>query len=123
MVKSVSPLDQKENDVIQEKIFDFLDMSQRILALVKHENVILESCGCLSMEAYLEHRNVLLQHYELSAKEIIDGTCDADASEDLKCMMAAELSAVRDALSDNTTQQFRTLQNKLSRYQGDDVWH
>lgn len=123
MVKQavMTPHDTKAD--MQEQVFDFLDMSQRILALVKHENAILESCGCLSMEAYLEHRNALLQHYELSAQKIIENTDETGTTDDLKFMMAAELSAVRDALSHNTTQQFRTLENKLSRYQGDDVWH
>ncbi len=123
MVKQVTMTTQNDKPDMQEQVFDFLDMSQRILALVKHENAILESCGCLSMEAYLEHRNALLEHYELSAKNIIENSDDTKTSDDLKFMMAAELSAVRDALSHNTAQQFRTLENKLSRYQGDDVWH
>lgn len=108
---------------VEDMIFEFLDLSQKILTLIKHENVILEQCGCLSLEAYLAHRNSLLQSYEENARFLIEHSIGNDAHDATRDLLAAELSAVQSALTDNTTYQFKSLENKISLTKGDASWH
>jgi hypothetical protein len=125
MEQNKSALPQNDNDFnsVEDRVFEFLEMSQKILALVKHENIILEKCGCLSLESYLEHRDALLRNYEQNARFLIEHSV-ADAKDSTtRLLLASELSAVRAALSDNTTYQFESLKNKISLTKGEKSWH
>ena len=108
---------------VEDKIFEFLELSQKILTLVKHENAILESFGCLSIESYLEHRNALLQNYEEEARTLIEDGLKVDIDIQTRQLLVSELSAVKNAITDNTVHRFKSLKNTVSLRKGDSVCH
>lgn len=121
--KSALPQNENDFDAVEDRVFEFLEMSQKILTLIKHENIILEKCGCLSLESYLDHRNALLKSYEQNARLLIENSViDAEDSA-TRQLLASELSAVKAALSDNTTYQFESIKNKISLTKGEKSWH
>lgn len=111
------------SESFEDRIFEFLELSQKILTLVKHENAILESCGFLTMEAYLEHRSALLKNYEDHAKTLIEDVMTENSHLEAKNLLSSELSAVQAALSDNTAYRFNSIQNSPSLKNGDSKWH
>lgn len=113
----------RQIESIENRIFDFLDLSQKILTIIKHENAILQECGCLSLEAYLEHRNSLLKNYEENAKALIEDSISSSSEDVTRHLLISELSAVRSAISDNTVYQFKNLENKISLKKGEQSWH
>jgi hypothetical protein len=116
-----APLKNSEN--FEDRIFEFLELSQKILTLVKHENAILESCGFLTIEAYLEHRSALLKSYEDNAKTLIEDVISESIHIDAQNILSSELSAVQAALTDNTAYRFNSIQNSPSLKDGDSKWH
>jgi hypothetical protein len=116
-----APLENSEN--FEDRVFEFLELSQKILTLVKDENAILESCDFLIMEAHLEHRSVLLKRYEDKAKTLIEDVMSDSAQIDAKRLLLSELSAVQEALTDNTVYRFNSIQSSLSLKDGDSKWH
>lgn len=116
-----SPFAQSES--FEDRIFEFLELSQKILTLVKHENAILESCGFLTMEAYLEHRSALLKSYEDNAHILIADVMTENSHLEAKSLLSSELSAVQAALNDNTVHRFNSIQNSPSLKNGDSKWH
>lgn len=113
----------RQIDSMEDRIFDFLDLSQRILTIIKHENAILQECGCLSLEAYLDHRNSLLKNYEENAQALIEASIASSSEDTTRHLLISELSAVKSAISDNTVYQFKNLENKISLKKGDQSWH
>lgn len=119
--KLSAPLENSEN--FEDRIFEFLELSQKILTIVKHENAILESCGFLTMEAYLAHRSVLLKNYEDNAKILIEDVISESVHLDAKNLLSSELTAVQTALTHNTAYRFSSIQNSPSLKNGDSKWH
>ncbi len=113
----------QSTDCVEDRVFEFLELSQKILTLIKHENAILQECGCLTLQAYLEHRNALLQSYEEDARHLIENALSDKTQDATKNLLASELLAVKTALSDNTTYQFKSLENKISLTKGEKSWH
>ncbi|OFW87029.1 MAG: hypothetical protein A3B66_01965 [Alphaproteobacteria bacterium RIFCSPHIGHO2_02_FULL_46_13] len=116
-----APLENPEN--FEDRIFEFLELSRKILTLAKHENAILESCGFLTMEAYLKHRSALLKSYEDNAKTLIEDVISSSVHIDTKNLLSSELSAVQEALTHNTVYRFNGIQNSPSLKDGDSQWH
>lgn len=108
---------------LEDRIFEFLELSQKILTLVQHENAILESCGCLSLKSYLEHRDNLLHNYEKKAESLINFSINEDIHEGTKNLLISELSAVKTALQDNTEHRFKNLESSISLNKGEKLWH
>ncbi|HNS44101.1 MAG TPA: hypothetical protein PKH37_02600 [Alphaproteobacteria bacterium] len=115
------PKDQ--DNVSEDMVFEFLEMSQRLLSLIRHENSILEECGILSMENYLAHRDALLKLYEQKAFLLLSQLDDGVTPKEMHKLMLEEISSLQKALNDNTTRKFRSLENTLSSYEGDASWH
>ncbi len=115
--------DTTSND-IEDRLFDFLELSQKIRTIIAHENAILETCGCLSLDAYLAQKNTLLQTYEAKATllcaDITKTTCHSEATKDL---LIEEIASVKETLSDNTQRQFNSIENILLGSSGDTSWH
>lgn len=116
-----SPFAQSES--FEDRIFEFLELSQKILTLVKNENAILESCGFLTMEAYLEHRSALLKSYEDNANLLIADVMAENSHKEAKSLLSSELLAVQAVLTDNTAHRFNSIQNSPSLKNGDSKWH
>ena len=122
MSKALSaPLETAGN--FEDRIFEFLELSQKILSLAQHENAILGSSGCLTMEAYLAHRSALLKSYEENARNLIEDAISERLHLDAKSLLASELSAVQNTLADNTIYKFNSIQNSPSLKDGDSKWH
>jgi hypothetical protein len=118
-----SNADKIEHLSLEERIFQFLELSQKLLTLVQHENSILQTCGCLSFESYLEHRNSLLINYEEAATKLIADSLQDSVDEKARLILSSELSAVRDALSDNTVQMFQSLKKRYAEKDEVQSWH
>lgn len=109
---------------IEDRLFDFLELSQKIRTIIAHENAILETCGCLSLEAYLAQKNALLQTYETKATTLCaDITTHTFHNEATKDLLIEEIASVKDTLSDNTQRQFNSIENILLGSSGDTSWH
>jgi len=115
------PKDQ--DNVSEDAIFEFLEMSQRLLSLIKHENSIMEVCGILSMENYLAHRNDLLRLYEKKAFGLLALLDEEKSCSPMHKLMLEEVSLLQKALDDNTTKKFQSLEKTISSYSGDTSWH
>ncbi len=128
-MKSNQPIPSKKPEQVAEiggedMVFEFLEMSRKILTIVEHENVILQECGCLSMESYLEHRAALLKSYETQAKLMIDSFANDESDFAAKELLVSELSAVKSALAENTQFRFRSIERQLmGKKEGDAAWH
>ncbi len=108
---------------VDDMVFDFLDLSQKILTIIKHENAILQECGCPSLESYLKHKTTLLKNYEETAKVLIEHSLTALEEDATRDLLIAELSEVKAAIIDNTTYQFKNLGSKTSLKKGAQSWH
>lgn len=107
----------------EDMVFEFLEMSQRLLSLIKHENSILEECGILSMENYLSHRDALLKLYEQKAFSLLSMLDAGESIGGIQQLMLEEVASLQKALNDNTNRKFRSLESTISAYEGDASWH
>ncbi len=122
MNKELSALSENP-EKFEDRIFEFLELSQKILTLAKYENEILKTSGFMSMEAYLEHRSILLKKYEDNAKILIEDVINDSIYTDAKGFLSAELSAVQFALTHSNAYRFNSIQNSPSLKDGDRKWH
>lgn len=116
-------ISQPTEENFEGRIFDFLELSHKILNLVKHENAILASCGLQSMEAYATHRSALLKSYEENAKKLIEDIISENIHMDAKNLLVSELSAVQSALADNSGDKLSNVHNLPSHTDGERKWH
>ncbi len=108
----------------EDAVFEFLEMSQRLLSIITNENMILKECGCLSMEAYMAQRDTLLRTFERKAADLLSILNGVNAKEpNLHRLMLAEIQSLQQALHDNTQQQFKSLERVISDQKGDPSWH
>lgn len=108
-------------DRTEDDVFEFLELSRKLLTLIEHENRIMSDLGCLSLEGYLAHRDALLRKYETKASEILEMEDVQD--EGIRRMMVTEISQMRELLNDNTKFAFNTLEQRLSKRTGETSWH
>lgn len=113
----------ENSETFEDRVFEFLELSQKILTLVKHENSILGSLGCLTMEDYLERRNTLLKSYEQNAKLLVEEMISESIHIDAKNLLTSELSSVQAALTENSAYGFNTIQNSHSLNNGERKCH
>lgn len=116
-------ISQPTAENFEARIFDFLELSHKILTLVKNENAILTSCGLKSMEAYATHRSALLKSYEENAKKLIEDVISENIHMDAKNLLLSELAAVQSALADNDGQKLNNVHNLPSHTDGERKWH
>lgn len=107
----------------ENRIFEFLELSRKILVIVQYENGILQSSGFLTMEAYLEHRSALLKSYEVDATSLIEDMISESIQTDAKRLLVSELSTVQAALTENTVYKFDHIRNSPPLKDGDRKWH
>ncbi|MDD3021070.1 MAG: hypothetical protein PHX61_08880 [Alphaproteobacteria bacterium] len=107
----------------EDMVFEFLEMSRRLLSLIEHENKIMEECGCLNIETYLLHRDALLKNYEEKAVSLMGCLESQQSSEGIGELMMEEIISLKQALNDNTHHKFKSLKRSLSDKQGDAAWH
>lgn len=108
----------------EDAVFEFLEMSQRLLSIITNENMILKECGCLSMEAYMAQRDTLLRSFERKASDVLAIlNAKQDQEPNLHRLMLAEIQSLQQALHDNTQQQFKSLERVIVDQNGDPSWH
>lgn len=114
----------RSDTVTEDRVFDFFEMSQHLLTLIKLENSILEACGCFSLEAYLSHRDRLLKQYEEQAYALLSSINDSQQEPDgLHRLLIDEVSSLNSALNDNTARKVRTFESLIRNKAGDASWH
>lgn len=115
--------DRNMTDNMEDRVFEFLEMSRRLLSLIEHENKILETCGALSIESYLLHRDELLKDYESKAAGLIERLQADNGNNGADQLMIEEITTLKQALNDNTRYKFQSLEKELTGYTGDASWH
>ncbi|HRK96948.1 MAG: hypothetical protein KDJ26_02490 [Alphaproteobacteria bacterium] len=112
-----------QNSSAEDMVFEFLEMSRHLLSLIEHENKILEECGCLSIEAYLQHRDALLKAYEQKATNLMTAIELSASPQGVNQLMVEEIASLKQALNDNTHYKFKNLEKVISCGSGDAAWH
>lgn len=109
---------------LEDRMFDFLELSQKIRTILSHENAILETCGCLNFESYLKQKSILLQNYEEKAEALCrDIVSNAGTDKTVHSLLIEEIIAVKKTLSDNTLKQFHSMEKTLQSPSGENSWH
>lgn len=116
-------------DSVEDRLYNFLELSQKLQAVLSHENAILEACGFLNLDSYLAHKTALIQIYEQQAESLCR---DLESgvlahSHAAHSLLVEEITAVHATLTDNTMRQFssleKTILDKAVKFPGEKSWH
>ena len=97
----------------QDRLTHFLELSQDILSLIRHENAILLERGELSFEAYVMRKMELMGNFEKEARNLLGTLSGSDAKMNTQAILAAEIQRVRDALKVNSGYQLETIRARM----------
>lgn len=97
----------------EDQMLKFLDLSQDILSLVRHENAILLEKGELSFEAYVMRKVALMTDFEKEARKLLGSISGRDNKMSTQIMLVEEIRRVRDALKVNSGYQLETIRARM----------
>ncbi len=97
------------NPSLEDNMLRFLDLSQDIMSLVRHENAILLEKGELSFEAYIMRKVDLMNNFEKEARKLLNLMSGSDSKMNNQSVLIEEIRRVRDALSLNSAYQLQTI--------------
>ena len=97
----------------EDQMLKFLDLSQDILSLVRHENAILLEKGELSFEAYVMRKVALMTDFEKEARKLLGSVSGRDNKMSTQIMLVEEIRRVRDALKVNSGYQLETIRARM----------
>lgn len=98
---------------LEDQMLKFLDLSQDILSLVRHENAILLEKGELSFEAYVMRKVALMTDFEKEARKLLGSVSGRDNKMSTQIMLVEEIRRVRDALKVNSGYQLETIRARM----------
>lgn len=98
---------------LDDQMLKFLDLSQDILSLVRHENAILLEKGELSFEAYVMRKVALMTDFEKEARKLLGSISGRDNKMSTQIMLVEEIRRVRDALKVNSGYQLETIRARM----------
>lgn len=110
-------------ETLEDRMMRFLDLSQDILSLVRHENAILLEKGELSFEAYIMRKVALMSDFEKEARKLLSQISGRETKMNAQAMLIEEIRRVRDALKVNSGYQLdmirARMQEKIAASEGD----
>ena len=99
-------------NALEDNVLRFLDLSQDIMSLVRHENAILLEKGELSFEAYIMRKVDLMNNFEKEARKLLNLMSGSDNKMSTQNVLIEEIRRVRDALSLNSAYQLQTIRDR-----------
>ena len=100
-------------DTLEDRMMRFLDLSQDILSLVRHENAILLEKGELSFESYIMRKVALMNDFEKEARKLLGQISGRDTKMNAQTMLIDEIRRVRDALKVNSGYQLDMIRARM----------
>ena len=100
------------NPSLEDNMLRFLDLSQDIMSLVRHENAILLEKGELSFEAYIMRKVDLMNNFEKEARKLLNLMSGSGSKMATQNVLIEEIRRVRDALSLNSAYQLQTIRDR-----------
>jgi hypothetical protein len=97
-----------------QKIDDFLDLSQHLLAIVNLENSVFLDHGDLTLEAYVQKKMALMASFEEQARNLLETLQRDSNTKDEQVMLVHEIRKIRSALQVNSTYQMNMLKKRLT---------
>ena len=97
---------------LEDNMLRFLDLSQDIMSLVRHENAILLEKGELSFEAYIMRKVDLMNNFEKEARNLLNLMSGSDSKMANQSVLIEEIRRVRDALRLNSAYQLQTIRDR-----------
>lgn len=97
---------------LDDNMLRFLDLSQDIMSLVRHENAILLEKGELSFEAYIMRKVDLMNNFEKEARKLLNLMSGSESKMATQNVLIEEIRRVRDALSLNSAYQLQTIRDR-----------
>ncbi len=100
------------SSALEDNVLRFLDLSQDIMSLVRHENAILLEKGELSFEAYIMRKVDLMNNFEKEARNLLNLMSGSENKMTTQAVLIEEIRRVRDALSLNSAYQLQTIRTR-----------
>lgn len=98
---------------VEDRVTQFLELSQDILSLVRHENAILLERGELSFEAYVMRKVALMGDFEKEARNLLGILSGNRAKMNSQALLIEEIRRVRDALKINSGYQLDMIRARM----------
>lgn len=108
---SIKPLSGA--DTVEDQMLRFMDLSQDILSLVRHENAIMLERGELSFEAYVMRKATLMGNFEKEARKLLGSLTGRNNKTNAQAMLIEEIRRVRDALKVNSGYQLDSIRARM----------
>lgn len=108
---AIAPLNAA--DTIEDRMMRFLDLSQDILSLVRHENAILLENGDLNFESYVMRKVSLMNDFEKEARNLLSHISGRQTKMNAQAMLIEEIRRVRDALKVNSGYQLDMIRARM----------
>lgn len=100
-------------DTLEDRMMRFLDLSQDILSLVRHENAILLEKGELSFESYIMRKVALMGDFEKEARNLLGQISGRSTKMNAQAMLIDEIRRVRDAIKVNSGYQLDMIRARM----------
>lgn len=113
MTSALTPSKALASDPLDTQMTKFLDLSQDILSLVRHENAILLETGELSFEAYVMRKATLMTDFEKEARKLLGTLSGRNNRMNAQVMLVEEIRRVRDALKVNSGFQLDSIRARM----------
>ena len=98
---------------IEDRVLGFLELSQEILSLVRHENAILLEKGELSFEAYVMRKVELMNKFEKEARNLLSTMTEGSTKMRAQTVLIEEIRRVQDALKVNSRYQLDLIRARM----------
>lgn len=96
-----------------DKVLRFMELSQDILSLVRHENAILLEKGELSFEAYVMRKVELMNNFEKEARNLLSTLTEGSSKMKAQSILIEEIRRVREALKANSGYQLNLIRARM----------
>ena len=98
---------------LEDRVLGFLELSQEILSLVRHENAILLEKGELSFEAYVMRKVDLMNKFEKEARNLLGTLSEGANKMKAQSVLIEEIRRVREALKVNSRYQLDLIRARM----------
>ncbi len=114
---SSTPTSSSNSVALDQRLNDFMQLSQNLLAIIGLENSILLEDGELTFENYIQKKVTLMRQFENQAQNLLHDMVDGGAGHTRTAVLMDEIRRIRDALTVNSAFQIDQIRNRTKARQ------
>lgn len=97
---------------LDQRLNDFMSLSQHLLAIISTENSILLEEGEFTFETYIQKKVDLMRRFENQAQNLLHDMLDGGAGHTRTTVLMEEVKRIRDALTINSAFQLDQIRER-----------